>query len=494
MTDSNLLEAYAKSGADEAFAEIVRRNIAAVYSAALRRVGGDGSLAKDVTQAAFIALARKAAVAAGHPFPLAWLYTAVRNEAAHAVRSERRRRIREQQAATLMSNDAETSAPPDWDQVAAVLDASIDELGEEDRRAVLLRFMDQRTFSEMADQLGVAEDAARMRVSRALDRLRTFLRRRGISSSSAALAAVLTENAVGSAPPGLAAAIVSGASASAWVSAGGLGATLTALLLSPLAAMVAVAVVAAGAAIYEGRQAATAEAQLSARRLELKVAKDEFAANQRRLSAANQGRRSPNASARSGTAGNNISPADPKAAGLAFMGRHPEVQQAFEKWEDARTQGMYGAWFRQRQMTPDQIRQFVELKRAGSIAVNLSDLGTVFLTNQTSYGDADLQAQLQGLLGPDGYQSYLAFASSVPGRQLAEGFASMLSETDTPLSSAQAQQMAGIFASAGSPNQPSFDWGSVTAQAQGVLSGPQLAQLENLRQLRQSWQQAVVRH
>ena len=79
MTDSDLLRTYAQLGTEEAFAEIVRRNIASVYFAALRRVGGDTSLAKDVTQSVFIALARKASVTAGHPFLSAWLYTAVRN-------------------------------------------------------------------------------------------------------------------------------------------------------------------------------------------------------------------------------------------------------------------------------------------------------------------------------------------------------------------------------------------------------------------------------
>jgi RNA polymerase sigma factor (sigma-70 family) len=493
MTDSNLLRTYAKLGTDEAFAEIVRRNIGAVYSAALRRVGGDDSLAKDVTQSAFIALARKASVAAGHPFPLGWLYAAVKNEAAHVVRSERRRRVREQLAATLMNNDTETSEQPEWASVAGVLDASIDDLTDVDRTAILMRFMDKRTFLEMGLELDIAEDAARMRVTRALERLRTFLRRRGISSSSAALAAAITENAVGGVPPGLTASVISGLSSSAWISAAGLGATLTALLLSPIAAIIAVAAMAVAGAIYEGGQVSVIESRLSSLRLAVQDARDALTAVHKGPAVSTRMPRSSTASGLPVHTAGSSSIADPKAAGRAFMARHPEVRQAFENWEDAQTESMYGALFGQLQMPADQIRHFEELMRRSSFAENLTDLGTIMLTNPTENSGADLQGKLQALLGTEGYQSYQAFASTVQGRQLAAGLASMLSETEAPLTSAQAQQMAAIFASAGLPYSASFDWGSVATQAQEVLSGPQLAQLDNLRLLRQSWQQAVKR-
>ncbi len=122
---------------------------------------------------------------------------------------------------------------------------------------------------------------------------------------------------------------------------------------------------------------------------------------------------------------------------------------------------------------------------------NATELGTLTLTNQTQDTLDDVQAKLQALLGSEGYQSYQAYTSDLQGRQLAAGLASILAESDAPLTSAQAQQMAEIFAAAGALNKGSVDWGFVAAQSQGILSGPQLAQLDNLRVLRQSWLQTV---
>ena len=57
-TDAELLQRYTSERAEEAFAELVRRHITLVYSAALRHLGGDAHLAHDVTQTVFTALAR----------------------------------------------------------------------------------------------------------------------------------------------------------------------------------------------------------------------------------------------------------------------------------------------------------------------------------------------------------------------------------------------------------------------------------------------------
>src|SRR5690242_17236062 len=73
--DAELLRRYAATRDQEAFAELVRRQVDGVFSAALRRVGGDVQFAEDVAQQVFAALARKAAVVAKHPFLGAWLYT-----------------------------------------------------------------------------------------------------------------------------------------------------------------------------------------------------------------------------------------------------------------------------------------------------------------------------------------------------------------------------------------------------------------------------------
>src|SRR6266511_3993857 len=60
MNDFELLRCYAEDRSEAAFAELVKRYIDFVYSAAFRQVGGDAHLADDVTQSVFVDLARKA--------------------------------------------------------------------------------------------------------------------------------------------------------------------------------------------------------------------------------------------------------------------------------------------------------------------------------------------------------------------------------------------------------------------------------------------------
>src|SRR5439155_10779417 len=91
-----------------------------------------------------------------------------------------------------------------WEEIAPVLDEAINELDEANRRAVLLRFFEQRDLRTIGAALGTNEDAAQKRVSRALDKLRTLLAQRGVALSIATLSAVFTSRAVLSAPAGLA--------------------------------------------------------------------------------------------------------------------------------------------------------------------------------------------------------------------------------------------------------------------------------------------------
>jgi DNA-directed RNA polymerase specialized sigma24 family protein len=90
-TDSELLSQYAENRSEAAFAELVRRHVNLVYSAACREMCGDDSLAQDVTQLVFIELARKAERLIRHPALAGWLYTSVRCVSANFRRSERRR-------------------------------------------------------------------------------------------------------------------------------------------------------------------------------------------------------------------------------------------------------------------------------------------------------------------------------------------------------------------------------------------------------------------
>lgn len=203
VEDAELLRRYAEEKSEAAFGELVRRHLGLVYSAAFRRVGGDSHAAADVAQQVFTALARQAAALTRCAVLPGWLYAATRNQAVDYIRSERRRRAREQEA-HIMNELVLSSAPEaDWDQLRPVLDEAMDELGARDREVVLLRFFAGQPFAEIGAKLQLTEDAARMRVERALDKLHALLTRRGVTSTASALGAVLTTQAVSAAPASL---------------------------------------------------------------------------------------------------------------------------------------------------------------------------------------------------------------------------------------------------------------------------------------------------
>jgi RNA polymerase sigma factor (sigma-70 family) len=182
-----------------------------VYSAARRRLGGDAHSAADVTQQVFTALARQAPKLPVDVVLPAWLYATTRHLTANWVRAEQSRRAREQAAHHMDNMISPASAPEDWESVRPLLDTVIDELPEKDRCAILLRFFSRLSFAEIGAALQVNEDAARMRVARALEKLHAALARRGVASTAAALGGVLTQNAVTAAPAGMAAAVAGAA-------------------------------------------------------------------------------------------------------------------------------------------------------------------------------------------------------------------------------------------------------------------------------------------
>lgn len=218
--DAELLRRYVDQADQAAFAEIVQRHVNFVHSAALRQVNGDAHLAADVTQLVFADLARKARAVAARPVLAGWLFTSTRFAAAKLVRGEQRRRRREQEAFMREDLSRDPSAPLDWDRVRPILDDVLDELSDADREAVLLRYFENRDFAAIGAKLNLASNTARMRVDRAVEKLRERLARRGVTSTTAALAVALTNNAVLAAPTGLAASVTAPALAGAATAVG----------------------------------------------------------------------------------------------------------------------------------------------------------------------------------------------------------------------------------------------------------------------------------
>jgi RNA polymerase sigma factor (sigma-70 family) len=224
MADSHqLLIAFARDRSESAFAELVARHLPLVYSAALRQMGGDAHLAQDVAQLVFTDLARKAPALSENLVLSGWLHRATVFAARQTVRGERRRRIREQEAVTMNATQSETQ-DADWRQIRPLLDEALDHLSKTDRDALLLRFFEQRSLAQVGESLGGTEEAARKRVTRALEKLRLILQRKGVATTAAALSTTLTASAIQVVPAGLAAVIASSSFAAA-----GTGTTFTLL-------------------------------------------------------------------------------------------------------------------------------------------------------------------------------------------------------------------------------------------------------------------------
>lgn len=204
-TNQQLLRDYAQSRSETAFAELVRRHVDLIHSAAFRMTGEMHS-AQDVTQAVFVALAQNAAHLTDHPVLSGWLHTTARNLAAKQIRAAVRRQNHEHEAAAM--NELLAAAPDaNWNEIAPHLDAALGELSEPERNVVLLRFFERKTAGEIGELIGISEAAAQKRVSRAVERLRECFTKRGVTAGAGGLAAIISANAVQAAPVGLAVTI-----------------------------------------------------------------------------------------------------------------------------------------------------------------------------------------------------------------------------------------------------------------------------------------------
>lgn len=211
--DAQLLARFGSKRDEDAFSELVSRHFDLVFSTALRQLNGDTHLAKDVAQTVFTDLARKARLLSRKVVLAGWLYEATRFASAKAVRTEQRRRAREQEALHMQELNERT--PVEWEQLRSVLDAAMGKLNFADRNAVLLHYFERKDFRTVGLALGISNDAAQKRVSRALTKLRVFLAQSGVAPSFSVLAAMLSTATVEAAPVGMAASVAKGSLAGA---------------------------------------------------------------------------------------------------------------------------------------------------------------------------------------------------------------------------------------------------------------------------------------
>jgi RNA polymerase sigma factor (sigma-70 family) len=244
MDTRELLWAYSHEKSEAAFQELVNRYVDLVFSTALRRVAGNRQIAEDVSQQVFTDLAKKATSLPRDVMLGGWLHRHTGFVASNFMRAEQRRIYRERQA--LEMNALNEPSDADWNQLAPVLDEAMDELDSSDRDAVVLRYFEQRDLRAVGGALGISEDAAQKRVSRAVEKLRELLvNRKATLLPATALSLLLGSRASQAAPVDLASRIGKAAFDAASAAS---GAGLTAAILnwlSPAGVKVALGAVAA---------------------------------------------------------------------------------------------------------------------------------------------------------------------------------------------------------------------------------------------------------
>jgi RNA polymerase sigma factor (sigma-70 family) len=199
MKDIELLEQH-RSGHPQAFAELVNKHLGWVYGLARRQLR-DAHLAEDVAQAVFVLLHRKAPSFPADGALIRWLHKTAQYASQVAIRTERRRTQRETEAAMLKPQITETTDTSL--ELSPMLDDLVSRLSRSDREAILLRYYRDLSFAEVGNETGATPEAARKRVERAIEKLRIFAQKKGLSLTDVALAADLVASVRVAIPPAL---------------------------------------------------------------------------------------------------------------------------------------------------------------------------------------------------------------------------------------------------------------------------------------------------
>ena len=449
-SDVQLLRDYAEAGREAAFRELVTRHTDFVYSAALRQVNSS-DLTGDIAQGVFTDLARKAqqvaAQAPGGGSLAGWLHRSTRYAALNHWRDNRRRLAHERQAMEQLLINAESA--PDWESIRPVLDEALDSLDDEDREAILLRYFKNLDFRAVGLALGLSDDTAQKRVSRAMERLREFFSKHQVTVGAGGLVVVISANAVQAAPVGLAATISAAALAGSAVSTSTLITatkiiTMTTIQKTLITAALAVV---AGVGIYEARQASQLREQNRALQQQQAPLADRLQQLQRERDAAtNQV-----AALAEELAGLKKNPAEvlklrgevgvlrqEKAiAGskspISKITADPEARKALRDQQKMGMTALYADLAKRLNLTPDQAGQFNDL--LADHTMDCIDLITQTLHDKATRGQIDqlfaaqdsaLQNQLQTLLGPDGLAQYLDYTKNLGSTLMAAQFAGTL--------------------------------------------------------------------
>jgi RNA polymerase sigma factor (sigma-70 family) len=509
MDDAGLLSQYVSDRSEDAFRELVNRHLNLVYSAALRQVGGDTHKAQDVVQTVFADLARKASSVARHPTLSGWLYSSTHFAAAKVLRSERRRQHREQKAHMMESLLGESGPATNWEQLRPVLDDVMHELGARQRTALVLRFFEQRPTTEISRVLGLTERGVRKNLDGSLERLRIALRKRGIDSTTAALATLLSTETMLAAPAGLAATVGTSALAAAGGALGATGTLATLHLMTTkltIGILGALAVAATGGIIFE-RNANQKLLETNAA-LTRELSDRANAATAATSRAASAPIRNASANPSAGTAETPPSSATPPSqkasASATDITTTPQFQNQLAIEAMPLLDGRYGAFFKSQALTPEAIatlkRALIDRQLSARDAMELAAKGgrradfqaTEKIVNEATAAPTQ---DLKNLLGDAGYLQFRQYESTLQERTTVTQLQQSLSYTSEPLSEAQSDQLIQLIArNSATPGRfdiasggPLFtaDAAAITdqdiAQAADLLSPSQIQTMKNLQ-------------
>ena len=260
MNDGQTIPEVGHATAQAQMPQLTRRHLDWVYCLCLRSVR-DPALAEDVTQCVFMALLKKSGRIPQEANISGWLFKTARHCCNRALRNDNTRRRHERAAARMRPDAVAVEAPMRDEELIPLLDEQLARLSQADRTALLLRYYERRSLREVGDVLGISDEAAKKRVQRAVEKLRSRMTRRQMPLTSEALTAILADKLVQAAPEKLTAVILAHAAhgATATVTSAGQTKMLAHMSVKGLAsgktalaatgAVLATALVAAGIAV-----------------------------------------------------------------------------------------------------------------------------------------------------------------------------------------------------------------------------------------------------
>lgn len=196
-SDGQLLAAFARTGSEAAFEELVRRHGSLVLGVCQRMLNHRHD-AEDAFQATWIVLAKK--VRSIHrPEHLAhWLYGVARHAALNVRKMRKRRTIREQ--ALGESTDVADHRSTSWNETRPLLDDEVAKLPEKYRLPLLLCCLQGYSHQEAARHLAWPVGTVAGRLSRGKMLLKKRLLKRGMVISASVISCCLAEDALAAVP------------------------------------------------------------------------------------------------------------------------------------------------------------------------------------------------------------------------------------------------------------------------------------------------------